>query len=120
MSPGLLRRGLSAGGRYVVNTLRRVRDAIGIGIGMALGTAICEPKLRVGRFRHDGVCDRCDDPCGRSFRDKLDFPLDDLSPEASTTREKLRAMWNAEYKRYCLGCVAILEAESTEETTTHE
>lgn len=74
-----------------------------------LGRAICEPKLRLGRRRHDNTCDRCGDECGQYAMDKLDFPLEDYSPEATSSREKLRAMLNAEYVRVCLECSAELE-----------
>lgn len=78
----------------------RLREALGASIGFA----ICAPKLRLGRRRHDGICDDCGDPLGQYAGEQLDFPLDDLSPEATTSTEKLRAMWNAEYRRICLEC----------------
>lgn len=79
----------------------------------ALAFAICEPKLRLGRRRHDGICDRCQEPTGKYAMDKLSFPLEDLGPDASTSREKIRAMLDAEYVRVCLECGTELErAES--------
>lgn len=71
-----------------------------------IGFLICEPQLRLGRRRHDGDCDWCGDPIGRYASEKLDFPLDDLDPEASNSREKLQAMFGAEYVRVCLECSA--------------
>lgn len=73
-------------------------------LAACIGFAICAPKLRLGRRRHDGICDDCGDPLGKYAGEQLDFPLDDLSPEATTSTEKLRAMWNAEYRRICLEC----------------
>lgn len=78
-------------------------------IGMAIGAAICKPQVHLGRRRHDGNCDQCGAPVGRYAAEKLDFPLDDLSPDASSSIEKLRAMWNAEYVRVCLDCTEELE-----------
>lgn len=77
----------------------------------ALAVAICEPKLRLGRRRHDGVCDRCDEHIGKYAMDKLDFPLDGIEPDASTSREKLRAMLDAEYVRVCLECATEMEGD---------
>lgn len=78
-------------------------------LAQAIATAICEPKLRLGRYRHDNSCDECGEPCSRYAMDKLDFPIDDLRPESSTAREKLRAMLNAEYVRVCLDCSVTLD-----------
>lgn len=80
-------------------------------IGMAIGAAICKPQMLLGRRRHDGNCDRCGEPIGRYAGEKLDFPLDDLAPDASSSIEKLRAMWDAEYVRVCLDCTAEQEGE---------
>lgn len=82
-----------------------------LALGKAIGVAICEPKMRLGSRRHDGICDNCGEPCGAYAAEKLDFPLDDFSPEATSTTEKLRAMLNAEYVRVCLECSAAEEAE---------
>lgn len=71
---------------------------------IAVGTVICESKLRLGRWRHDHHCDRCEKRCGTTVGERLDFSLDDLSPDASTTREKLWAMLTATYERTCLSC----------------
>jgi RNA polymerase-binding transcription factor DksA len=81
---------------------------------MAIGYAICEPKLRLGRRRHDGVCDDCGEPIDAYGAEKLNFPLDDLSPDASSSIEKLRAMWTAQYVQICLECATDREAESKE------
>ena len=80
-------------------------------LGQAIGVAICEPQLRLGRRRHDNICDRCGENCGRYPCEKLDFPLDDLGPDETTTLEKIRGMMNAEYKRVCLECSAELEGD---------
>ncbi|RQG93711.1 hypothetical protein [Natrarchaeobius oligotrophus] len=77
--------------------------------------AICEPKLRLGKRRHDNHCDRCGDHCGRYAAHKLDFPLEDdeiEDPDATSKWEKLRAMWDAEYVRVCLECSVELESDS--------
>ena len=81
-----------------------IRTVVGEVIGRAIGVAICEPQLRLGRRRHDNVCDHCGEPCGRYAMERLDFPLDDLSPDATSSREKLRAMFDATYRRICLEC----------------
>lgn len=78
-------------------------------IGRAVAFAICEPQLRLGRRRHDGVCDWCDEPLGRYSMEKLRFP--DIDLEESSRRDKIRTMWNAEYARVCLGCSVEIEAE---------
>lgn len=82
----------------------------------ALGYLICEPQLRLGRWRHDNHCDDCGESCGQYAMDKLEFPLEDLAPDASTTREKLRAALDAQYVRLCLECGTAREA--TEEQST--
>lgn len=81
-------------------------------VGELIGSAICAPKLLLGRRRHNNRCDRCGEVCLRYGAEKLDFPLDDLSPEATTSLEKIRAMLNAEYKLFCLECAVAIEAES--------
>ena len=78
---------------------------------MAIGYAICEPKLRLGRRRHDGICDDCDEPIDTYGAENLAFPLDDLSPDASSSIDKLRAMWNAQYIQICLECAVVRESE---------
>jgi len=83
---------------------RTVHRKVAFGIAKAISVAICEPQLRLGRRRHDGMCDSCEEPIGRYAQEKLDFPLDDFSPDAPTATEKLRAMMNAEYVRICLEC----------------
>lgn len=80
-------------------------------LAQAIGFAICESKLRLGRRRHDKHCDRCEEPCGTYAMDHLVFPIDDLRPEATTAWEKLRALLYAEYERVCLECSVIVEAE---------
>ncbi|OLZ39104.1 hypothetical protein A6E15_19260 [Natrinema saccharevitans] len=85
-----------------------------VALGKAIGLAICKPKLILGRRRHDGTCDRCGEPFGKYAGEKLDFPLDDLSPDASSTRAKLRAMWNAEYTRVCLECSVDVDSDHPE------
>lgn len=80
----------------------------------ALAFAICEPKLRLGRRRHDGVCDRCDESTGQYAMDKLSSPIDSTEPDATTSREKLRAMLDAEYFRFCLECATEMEASDAE------
>jgi hypothetical protein len=87
------------GGKY---RFQRVLTAL----AKATGMAICEPKLRLGRRRHDGRCDRCEEPLEMYAAEKLDFPLDDFDPDASTSTEKLQAMWNAQYVCVCLKCSA--------------
>lgn len=89
-------------------------------LAQLVAMAICEPKLRVGRRRHDNVCDRCDEPCGSYAHEKLDFPIEDLKPDASTSRKKLHAMLNAEYRRFCLGCGTALKRQQQQETSMSE
>jgi pheromone shutdown protein TraB len=48
----------------------------------AIGYAICEPQLRLGRRRHDGHCDECGNDLERYAAEKLKFPLDNLEPDA--------------------------------------
>lgn len=75
-----------------------------------VGLAICEPKLRLGRRRHDNVCDRCEEEIeGRYSAERLSFPLESTAPEATTSRQKIRAMLDAEYERFCLDCSETLE-----------
>ncbi|ADD05186.1 uncharacterized protein Nmag_1610 [Natrialba magadii ATCC 43099] len=93
--------------------LARVQFAL----AKAIGYAICEPKLRLGRRRHDNHCDECGEHCGRYYAQKLEFTLGE-NPETSTSRAKLRAMWNAEYVRVCLECSVKLETESENSTRT--
>jgi len=88
-------------------------DRVLTALAKAIGMAICEPKLRLGRRRHDGRCDRCEEPLEMYAAEKLDFPLDDLDPDASTSTEKLQAMLNAQYVRVCLECSA--EPDITQE-----
>lgn len=92
--------------------IRSLYRRAGIGLGKAIGAAICEPQVRLGRRCHDGTCDHCGTDLGPYAMEKLDFPLDDLGPEASSTTEKLRAMTNAEYVRICLECPEEPESES--------
>jgi len=80
-------------------------------LAQLVAMAICEPKLRVGRRRHDNVCDRCDEPCGSYAHEKLDFPIEDLNPESTSSMEKIRAMLAAEYQRVCLECGVEVERE---------
>jgi hypothetical protein len=86
----------------VIRYLRRAYRVAGISLGYAIGTAICEPQLRLGRRRHDGTCDHCGKDLGAYAMEKLDFPVS--SAEASSTTEKLRAMADAKYVRICLEC----------------
>ncbi len=74
-----------------------------------LSTAICEPKLRLGRFRHDGICDCCGEPIGEYAAEKLEFDTDSTDLETNTRRENLRVMLEAEYTRICFDC--SVEAE---------
>lgn len=90
---------------------RRAVDCIGLAIGYGVGVAICEPQLRLGRRRHDGTCDVCGDSLGRYSEERLNFPMDDFAPEASTTGEKIRAMLDAEYECVCLPCGADIQRE---------
>jgi hypothetical protein len=76
-----------------------------------IGIAICKPQVHLGRWRHDGLCDRCGSPIDVYAGERLDFPLDDLSSEASSSREKLAAMWNAEYERVCFDCYVTDDEE---------
>lgn len=96
----------------MMGAVQRGYRAAGIAAGKAIGLAICVPKLRLGRRRHDGTCDECDIPLDTYAGEKLDFPLDDFSPDATSSREKLRAMLNAEYVRICLECWADEEGSS--------
>ncbi|AFZ73077.1 hypothetical protein [Natronobacterium gregoryi] len=89
-------------------------------LARAVAVAICEPQMRLGRRRHDNYCDECGEHCGRYFADKLDFPLDNLEPEATSKWEKLRAMFNADYMRVCLECSVELEAAESENSTGNE
>lgn len=89
-------------------------DRVVTAFAMALATAICEPQIRLGRRRHDGVCDECDEPIDTYAGETLEFPLDDLDADATSSREKLRAMLNAEYRRVCLECWADLEDAETD------
>jgi len=98
----------------MVGVVGRVRARATYTAARATAIAICEPQVRLGRRRHDGNCDRCDEPLGPYSCEKLDFPMDSLEPEDSTGREKLRAMLDAEYCRYCLECSADLEREEEE------
>lgn len=84
--------------------IRSVRWRVGVCLGYAIGVAICEPQLRLGRRRHDGTCDHCSEVLGRYSMEKLDFPDD--SDSGTSTIEKLRAMANAQYVRICLECDA--------------
>lgn len=81
-------------------------------LAKGIGYAICEPKLRLGRRRHDGHCDHCGGRLGPYAMEKLDFPLESLDAEDSSPIEKLRAMFDAEYVRVCLECSVPLEAET--------
>lgn len=81
--------------------------------GYGLGVLICEPKVRLGRRRHDGICDRCDDPIDRYAMEKLDFPGE--SPDIGSPLERIRRMLNAEYVRVCLECSAEMEAEEVDD-----
>jgi len=87
----------SSGGTYRFYSLR-------MALAKAIGMAICEPKLRLGRRRPDGHCGRGGWLIETYAAEKLDFPLDNLAPNTSTSFEKLQAMWNAEYVRVCLEC----------------
>lgn len=87
-------------------SINALRYGLMVFIAKVVGLAILEPQLRLGRRRHDNTCDECGEPCGRYAMEKLDFPIDDVSPDATTTREKLRAMLDAEYRRVCLECSA--------------
>lgn len=78
-------------------------------LAKAIGYAICQPQLRLGRRRHDGHCDECGTPLERYAAEKLEFPLESLEPEATSKWEKLRAMFEAEYVRVCLECSVDLE-----------
>jgi hypothetical protein len=93
----------------VVGVIRRIRWWLAVSLSKVIGLAILEPQLRLGRRRHDNVCDQCGEDLDRYAMEKLDFPIDDMSPEANTAREKLRAMLNAEYTRDCLECSVELE-----------
>jgi hypothetical protein len=88
-----------------------VIDRAKLAIGKLIGYTLCEPQIRLGRRRHDGTCDLCGDSFGRYAAEKLDFPLDNLDPEESTTIEKIRAMWNVRYVRVCLDCTGEIETE---------
>lgn len=57
------------------------------------------------------MCDSCDGPCGTYPHDRLDFPIEDLDPDSSSSREKLRALLNAEYRRFCIECAVDIEEE---------
>lgn len=74
-----------------------------------LAIAICEPQLRLGKRRHDNNCDRCGEHCGRYAAQKLDFPIESLEADVTSSLEKLQAMVNAEYVRVCLECSIDLE-----------
>lgn len=82
-------------------------------LAKAIGYAICEPQLRLGRRRHDNYCDECGEYCSPYMADKLEFPLDRNEiddPTATTKWEKLWAMFNAEYVRVCLECSTDLKS----------
>ncbi|WP_238709280.1 hypothetical protein [Natronorubrum halophilum] len=81
----------------------------------AIALAICEPQLRLGRRRHDNYCDECGEHCDPYAMDKLDFPIESLEPEATSSTEKVRAMVNAEYVRVCLECSVDLEADDNDD-----
>jgi len=95
----------------IYRTAYRIYWRVGFTLSKALATVICESKIRRGRRRHDGHCDECDEPLEAYCMQKLDFPIESLEPDATTSREKLRAMLNAEYVRVCIECGHELEAE---------
>lgn len=87
-----------------------VKRAVGwvlLNLGKAIGMAICEPKVRLGRRRHDGTCDWCEERIGTYAAEKLDFP--DMDLETASTREKIRALMAGEYVRICLECSAEVD-----------
>lgn len=75
-------------------------------IGKAVGFAICEPQLRIGRRRHDNLCDECGRDCGSYAMDKLDFDVDgdDVDVDDRSTLETIKCLLDAEYVRVCLEC----------------
>jgi len=73
-------------------------------LGIATAAAICKPKLWLGRRRHDNTCDECGEFCSAYAMDQLDFPVDDLDAGSRSTRENVRVMLDAEYRRFCLDC----------------
>ncbi|USZ73773.1 hypothetical protein [Natronosalvus halobius] len=91
--------------------IRRLYWGVMFNLSRATALAICEPKLRLGRRRHDGNCDECGERCSPYAMEKLDFPIESLEPEATSSREKLRAMFSADYVRYCLECGNGIETE---------
>jgi len=84
-------------------------------LAQALAISICEPQVRLGRRRHDGRCDKCGDMVDGYAMERLDFPMDDLSAEASSKWEKLRAMLGAEYVLYCLECGVEKERQESDD-----
>jgi RNA polymerase-binding transcription factor DksA len=84
------------------------------GLAWLLSRSICEPKLRLGRRRHDDHCDECGAPIGKYALEKLDFPIDTDDLNGKTRGEKLRAMTDAEYVRYCLECGDELEEQEAD------
>jgi len=70
-------------------------------LGEALGAAICEPQLRLGRLRHDNVCDECGERAAHWALERLEFGID---IDEVTFKQKLKAALTADYERYCLDC----------------
>lgn len=81
-----------------------------IGIGEAIGIIICEPQLRIGRFRHDGRCDECSGRIADYAAEKLVFPTSRES-EQLTAIEKMRVMSRASYRLVCFACYCSETAE---------
>lgn len=96
----------------MTSLLRTAYRRVVFDVARALAKGICEPKLRLGRWRHDNHCDLCEDRIDLYGAEKLAFPLSSLDPDATTSGEKLRAMLNAEYVRVCLECATKLEEEA--------
>lgn len=81
-----------------------------IGLGKAIGIAICEPQLRMGRFRHDGRCDECSGRFSDYAAEQLVFPTTQ-EPEELSAIEKIRAMARASYRIVCFECYCAETAE---------
>jgi len=81
-----------------MSVLTTLRQRVAYVVGQTLAYCICEPQLRLGRRRHDGHCEQCDDPLGVYRQERLTFPHADEKPLT------LRAATRAEYEAICLYC----------------
>lgn len=86
-------------------------ERIGVAAGVVIGTGICEPQLRLGRRRHNGICDRCGEPVGAMAAEHLEFP-DSGGADTATAREEIWTMLHASYAQYCFDCFCEIDQDT--------